>query len=83
MSDIEASMRGKPANELRIRQKKAKPLLRIYEAWLKTKLEALSSKSDTAMAIDYSLKQRRPLTLYCGSGTLGPTTTSRKTCCAV
>ncbi|MDR5818829.1 IS66 family transposase [Caballeronia sp. LZ033] len=69
--NIEASIRGKPADErLRIRQEKAKPLLRIYEAWLKTKLEALSSKSDTAKAISYSLNQWRALTLYCEDGTL-------------
>jgi transposase len=69
--DIEASIRGKPADErLRIRQEKAKPLLRIYETWLKTKLEALSSKSDTAKAISYSLNQWCALTLYCEDGTL-------------
>src|ERR1700744_695803 len=69
--DIEASIRGKPAAErLQIRQEKARPLLQIYEAWLKAKLETLSSKSDTAKAINYSLNQWRALTLYCEDGTL-------------
>ena len=55
---IEATLRGKPAAErLRMRQEKAKPLLQTYEAWLRAKLETLSSKSDTAKAINYSLKR--------------------------
>ncbi len=52
------------------RQEKARPLLQIYEAWLKAKLEALSSKSETARAINYSLNQWRALTLHCEDGTL-------------
>lgn len=54
--DIEASIRGKPAAErLRFRQEKARPLLQIYEAWFRAKLQALSSKSESARAINYSL----------------------------
>ncbi len=69
--DIEASIRGKPAAaRIRIRQEKARPLLQIYEAWLRARLETLSSKSDTAKAINYSLNQWRALTLYCEDGTL-------------
>ncbi|MGF6637782.1 hypothetical protein OKW39_004998 [Paraburkholderia sp. MM6662-R1] len=69
--DIEASIRGKPAAErLRIRQERARPLLQIYEAWLRAKLETLSSKSDAARAINYSLNQWSALTLYCEDGTL-------------
>jgi len=69
--DIEASIRGKPAAErLRIRQEKARPLLQTYEAWLRAKLETLSSKSDTAKAINYTLNQWSALTLYCEDGTL-------------
>ncbi|WP_129561374.1 IS66 family transposase [Paraburkholderia dokdonensis] len=68
---IEASIRGRPAAErLRIRQEKARPLLQIYEAWLRAKLETLSSKSDTAKAINYTLNQWNALTLYCEDGTL-------------
>jgi hypothetical protein len=66
---IEASIRGKPSAErLRVRQEKAKPLLEIYEAWLRAKLQTLSAKSDTAKAINYSLNQWAALTLYCDDG---------------
>jgi hypothetical protein len=69
--DIEASIRGKPAAvRLGIRQEKASPLLQIYEAWLRAKLETLSSKSDTAKSINYTLNQWNALTLYCEDGTL-------------
>ncbi|MDR6496816.1 hypothetical protein J2797_006748 [Paraburkholderia terricola] len=68
---IEATIRGKPAAErLRIRQEKARPLLQIYEAWLRAKLETLSSMSETAKAINYSLNQWSALALYCEDGTL-------------
>ena len=68
---IEASIRGKsPAERLRVRQEKAKPLLETYEAWLRAKLETLSSKSETAKAINYSLNQWAALTLYCDEGTV-------------
>ena len=66
---IEASIRGKPpAERLRVRQEKAKPLLKTYEAWLRAKLQTLSAKSDTAKAINYSLNQWAALTLYCDDG---------------
>ena len=55
---IEAGIRGKPAHErLRVRQEKAKPLLDSLEVWLRTKLQTLSRKSETAKAINYSLNQ--------------------------
>jgi len=44
--------------------------LQSYEAWLRAKLETLSSKSDTAKAINYTLNQWSALTLYCEDGTL-------------
>ncbi|MHA6897284.1 IS66 family transposase [Ralstonia pseudosolanacearum] len=66
---IEASIRGKPPEErLRVRQEKSKPLLQIYGAWLRAKLETLSAKSDTTRAINYSLNQWDALTLYCDDG---------------
>ncbi len=66
---IEASLRGKPAEErLRVRQEKAKPLLTVYEVWLRAKLETLSAKSDTTRAINCSLNQWAALTLYCEDG---------------
>jgi transposase len=68
---IEASIRGKlPAERLRVRQEKAKPLLETYEVWLRAKLETLSTKSETAKAINYSLNQWAALTLYCDDGTV-------------
>jgi transposase len=68
---IEASIRGKPAAERRqVRQEKAKPLLEAFEAWLRAKLKMLSSKSETAKAINYSLNQWAALMLYCDDGTV-------------
>ena len=68
---IEASIRGKPpAERLRVWQEKAKPLLETYGAWLSAKLQMLSTKSDTAKAINYSLNQWVALTLYCDDGTV-------------
>jgi hypothetical protein len=66
---IEASIRGKPpAERLRVRQEKAKPLLETYGAWLRAKLQTLSTKSDTARAINYSLNQWDALMRYCDDG---------------
>jgi len=66
---IEADIRGKPAAErLRVRQEKARPLLDTYGTWLRAKLQTLSTKSDTAKAINYSLNLWSALTLYCDDG---------------
>src|SRR5579864_2100697 len=66
---IEANIRGKPpAERLRVRQEKAKPLLERYGTWLREKLKTLSAKSDTAKAINYSLNQWEALMLYCDDG---------------
>ena len=66
---IEAGIRRKPAHErLRVRQEKAKPLLDSLEVWLRTKLQTLSRKSETAKAINYCLNQWDALSLYCGDG---------------
>ncbi len=66
---IEASIRGEPpAERLRVRQERAKPLLESYGAWLRAKLKTLSAKSDTAKAIHYSLNQWAALMLYCDDG---------------
>ncbi len=68
---IEAGIRGKPPDErLRVRQEKSKPLLDLYEAWLRAKFETLWSKSEMAKAINYSLNQWAALKLYCDDGTL-------------
>ncbi|WP_354687954.1 IS66 family transposase [Cupriavidus necator] len=66
---IEASIRGKPpAERLRVRQERAKPLLESYGAWLRAKLKTLSAKSETTKAINYSLNQWDALMLYCDDG---------------
>jgi hypothetical protein len=66
---IEASIRGRPADErLRVRQQKSKPLLGTIETWMKATLAKLSKKSETAKAINYSLNQWNALTLYCEDG---------------
>jgi transposase len=68
---IEANIRGKPpAERLRVRLEKAKPLLDLYEAWLRVKLGTLWPKSEMAKAINYSLNQWAALKLYCDDGTL-------------
>ena len=55
---IEAKIRGKPLDELlRVRKEKAKPTLKLYGAWLKAKLETLSSKSEAVNALNYSPHQ--------------------------
>ncbi len=48
---------GRPPNGCEYGRRKLDPLLQIYEAWLRAKLETLSSKSDTAKAINHSLNQ--------------------------
>jgi len=68
---IEATIRGRPPDErLRVRQEKSRPILDLYGAWLKTKLETLSPKSEMAKAIHYSLNQWAALTLYCDNGSV-------------
>ena len=44
------------------------PLLDSLEVWLRTKLQTLSRKSETAKAINYCLNQWDALSLYCGDG---------------
>ncbi|AMM18567.1 transposase (plasmid) [Burkholderia sp. PAMC 28687] len=66
---IEADIRGKPAAErLRVRQEKSKPLLATIGTWMKDTLATLSTKSETAKAIRYSLNQWDALMLYCNDG---------------
>ena len=66
---IEADIRGKPAAErLRVRQQKSLPLLAAIKTWMTDKLATLSTKSDLAKAIRYSLNQWDALVLYCEDG---------------
>ena len=66
---IEAEIRGKPPHERqRVRQQLARPLLDDFDRWLRTTLEKLSRKSDTAAAIQYALKLWPALLRYCDDG---------------
>ncbi len=68
---IEADIRGKPPDERRqIRQARSRPLLDELERWLRTTLDTLSRKSDTAAAILYALKLWSALLAYCDDGAI-------------
>jgi hypothetical protein len=68
---IEAEIRGKPLDERRqVRQARSRPLLDDMERWLRTTLETLSRKSDTAAAILYALKLWPALLRYCDDGAI-------------
>jgi transposase len=68
---IEDDIRGKPA-ELRreVRQSRARPLIDQLHTWMEKTLRQLSSKSETAGAIRYSLSRWRALTRYIDDGRL-------------
>ncbi len=68
---IEAEIRGKPPDERRhARQARARPLVDDLEQWLRTTLDTLSRKSDTAAAILYALKLWPALLRYCDDGAI-------------
>jgi transposase len=68
---IEAEIRGHPA-EVRcsVRQARARPLLDDLRRWMEKTLRSLSTKSQTAVAIRYSLSHWRALTRYLDDGLL-------------
>lgn len=66
---IETDIRGKPASErLRMRQERSLPLLAAIKAWMTDKLATLSTKSELAKAIRYSLNRWDALVLYSEDG---------------
>lgn len=66
---IEAEIRGKPPDERRqVRQARSRPLPDDLERWLRTTLDTLSRKSDTAAAILDALKLWPALLRYCDDG---------------
>ena len=68
---IEAEIRGKPPDERRqVRQARSRPLLEDLEHWLRSTLDTLSRKSDTAAAILYALKLWPALLRYCDDGAI-------------
>jgi transposase len=69
--EIEKLIRGRPPEERRgARQTRAKPLLEDLKEWLAAKLEGLSRKSETAVAIRYALGRWPALTRYVDDGEL-------------
>ena len=68
---IEREINGEPPDERRaVRQARSKPLIDALEAWLRERRAKLSSKNDTAKAIDYSLKRWRAFTRFLDDGRL-------------
>jgi transposase len=66
---IEAQIRGQPPDcRKRIPQQQSRPLLDDFEGWLRTRLLALSTQSDTTKAINYLLNQWQALVYYCEDG---------------
>jgi transposase len=66
---IEREIRGQTAERRReVRQARAKPLLEQLHRWFEQKLATLSAKSDTAVAIRYSLSRWRALARYVDDG---------------
>jgi transposase len=68
---IEREINGlPPAERVAVRQERSRPLIAELEAWLREQRRKLSSKSDTAKAIDYSLKRWAALTRFLDDGRL-------------
>ena len=68
---IEREINGLPPPErVAVRQERSRPLITELEAWLREQRHKLSSKSDTAKAIDYSLKRWAALTRFLDDGRL-------------
>lgn len=68
---IERDIKGmKPDQRVAVRTERSKPLVVELEAWLRAQRAKLSSKSDTAKAIHYSLKRWPALTRFLDDGRL-------------
>ncbi|MBO0739691.1 MAG: IS66 family transposase [Alphaproteobacteria bacterium] len=59
-----------PQQRRDIRAERSRPLIAELEAWLREQRQKLSSKSETAKAINYSLKRWTALTRYLDDGRL-------------
>jgi transposase len=59
-----------PPDRVAVRQERSRPLIAELEAWLREQRRKLSSKSDTAKAIEYSLKRWAALTRFLDDGRL-------------
>ena len=68
---IEREINGLPADErLRVRDERSRPLMVELKTWLGEQRAKLSSKNETAKAIDYSLKRWTALTRFLADGRL-------------
>src|SRR5580658_1851219 len=68
---VEKEIRGRSADERReIRDQRSRPLLESFKQWLEETLEKLSRKSDTALAVRYTLGRWEALMRYCDDGAL-------------
>src|SRR5450631_81818 len=67
--EIERTINGMtPEQRVAVRQAKSKPLVAGLEVWLRQKLALLSSKDDTAKAINYSLSRWKAFTRFLDDG---------------
>ena len=68
---IEREINGKtPLERVRVRNEHSRPLVNDLETWLREQRRKLSSKSDTAKAINYSLQRWPALTRFLNDGRL-------------
>ena len=68
---IEREINGMmPQQRLAVRNERSRPLIAELETWLRTQRGKLSRKSETAKAIDYSLKLWPALTRFRADGRL-------------
>jgi len=68
---IEREINGAlPEERVRVRHERSRPLVAALEAWLREQRKRLSTKNETAKAIDYSLKRWTPLTRFLDDGRL-------------
>ena len=66
---IEREINGfEPQQRLAVRGERSRPLIAALEPWLREQRRKLSSKSETAKAIDYSLKRWPALTRFLHDG---------------
>jgi transposase len=68
---IEREINGAaPQERVRVRNERSRPLVGALEAWLRERRAKLSGKSETAKAIDYSLKRWPAFTRFLNDGRL-------------
>ena len=79
--EIERMINGKtPEQRVAVRQEKSKPLVLALEAWLREQRAKLSSKNETAKAINYCLTRWTAFTRFMGE--FASVTTQLKEPCA-